>query len=617
MTIQVDWKTDGNSKMDASIVGPGFLDSLDTIPEDISVAAAALQLHHSPQSVGYFSTASAVASSDSGHVCMEVVENGHARNIHSKRIEQSQTPRRGKRPRHSGGSVISATGAAIAGGDNVSDTHASLGGVGDSFERLPPPSEEAPKQNARGSIFCTKRASLFYVVVWVLLAVIGVGIYFIVTKVSHNSNANSAGNPTTTQPTVKPVFPPYEFEGESFSPSEAPSYNQEDIMDLDAVLRNIPGVDPTKIDDKNTPEGQCRHWLTHIDKQMLRVDQVGEKRVEQRFILCLFYYYMNGDDWSINSWMNGDLHECDWYGITCDANDVVAIDLDNKNLNGTIPSAIESLSSLHILRLQNNAIAGKIPDTIFETLDGLRWLDLSDNALTGNIPSISDDSSSSLEVLYLKGNQLGGMLPFFPTLQRVRAQRNLLTSIDARFASSGQSLLYLYVYDNLLSGSLPSTWDTPNLRIIDMGFNDLEGPIPQDLWDLPSLNSLIVDNNQITGNLPTSSSCRTLSQVWVNGNQLDGSIPFDFGANWTNLTSLKLQENNLTGMVSLDHCYGWPNAAAAPSNPISEGAGWELEADCNQASMECECCTQCFPIGQSRYLRKGSDLALSQRSLAK
>jgi hypothetical protein len=445
------------------------------------------------------------------------------------------------------------------------------------------------------------------VLVWTLVAGSGVGIYFIVTKTSSsNSNQMDASMDTNfLQPTPDPVFPPYDLEKESYSPTKAPTYHQDDLMDLDAVLRSIPGVNAEKINDTSVPEGQCRYWLTHEDVLALRVAVDGEKRVEQRYILCLFYYYTNGPSWTIevDLWLDGEHHECDWFGITCDTDYVVGMELDNIYLNGTITEALLSLSSLDLLWLPNNLLRGNIPAKIFDSLVDLKWLDLSNNALTGTIPSGQGNSTLSsssspppLESMYVKGNQLEGGLPFFPHLQRVRAQRNLLTFLDERYATLGVSLIYLYAYNNEIGGSLPSTWNTPHLQIIDMGFNNLVGPLPQELWDLPKLHSLVLDNNQISGNLPATSKCRTLNQVWLNSNQLDGSIPSSFGVNWVNLTSLKLQGNALTGTVSRDHCNYWPVSLSAFSPTLSESSGWELQADCNVDTMQCECCTQCYPI---------------------
>jgi Leucine-rich repeat (LRR) protein len=222
---------------------------------------------------------------------------------------------------------------------------------------------------------------------------------------------------------------------------------------------------------------------------------------------------------------------------------------------------------------------------------------LSNNELTGAIPTGEENDSVNLKVMYLKGNALEGNLPFFPKLQRVLAQRNQLTSMDEEYATEGQSLVYLYVYSNQLSGQLPSSWNTPNLEIFDVGFNSLEGPIGQDLWDLPALKSLVVDNNRLTGTLPESSANTLLSTVWLDANQLEGSIPSNFGSNWSNLTSLKLQGNSLTGTITDDHCSNWPTSDSTSTE-------WELESDCNTDAVECSCCTMCFPERQRQNLRR-------------
>jgi hypothetical protein len=161
--------------------------------------------------------------------------------------------------------------------------------------------------------------------------------------------------------------------------------------------------------------------------------------------------------------------------------------------------------------------------------------------------------------------------------------------MDEEYASSGQSLIDLLAYDNQFSGLLPSVWNTPNLERIDLGINNYTGTIPQDLWDLPSLQSLIVDDNQLTGPLPSLSTSNTLKNVWLYSNQLSGSIPSNFGINWSNLTSLKIQNNDLTGNITPDHCNRWP---ASTRESLDE---WRLEADCNLPTMGCACCTECFP----------------------
>ncbi|KAL3940532.1 MAG: hypothetical protein SGARI_000930, partial [Bacillariaceae sp.] len=218
------------------VVGPGYLDALETIPEDGSVAATGIQ-HAVPQSVTNLSTVSAVASSESDHDgAIEVVDTSTQRTdaaVASSKSKTKSKKRGGKRPRNSSG-----TGAAIAGGDAFSDTHASLAGASEHQEQSPPPSEEATKQKqeASASSYCTRRKMIFYVIVTVLLVGVVIGVYFIATKFSGGNSSGSDADAAISQPTQDPVFPPFLFESESFFPSVSPTFNQDDINDLDVVL---------------------------------------------------------------------------------------------------------------------------------------------------------------------------------------------------------------------------------------------------------------------------------------------------------------------------------------------------------------------------------------------
>jgi len=564
-----------------AIVGPGYLEMLDTIPEDVSVAAAALH-HATPQSMANLSTASAIASSDSSEENPVVIPVEEA---------DKKKQRRGKRRQGGGAPPTTPSG----GVDNVSDTHASLGGATESLERQFAPSQDGALPHVKPTTaVCTRRTVIFFAIVSTLLVVIGVGIYFIVENISNN-NDNSEG---TLEPTPDPMFPPYNVDGESSFPSSSSSFTEKDIMDIDAALLKISGSNDDNIYDMSTPEGKCRYWLTHEDQQELRVEQVGEHRIQQRYILCTLYYSTNGDFWTVDSWLNGQLHECDWYGIACDVDDVAGITLENKNLTGPLPKELESLDNLQLLILSSNSISSSIPDNLFD-IDDLIWVELSVNQMIGTIPQ-KKSGISALEVLHLKYNQLEGNLPFFPNLERVYVQRNLLTSIDARYMSSVESLVELKAYDNLLSGPLPSKWNTSKLEYLDLGLNNFTGTISQELWNLPRLKYLVVDDNQITGGLPAASGSPSLQRVWLYSNQLSGSIPENFGSNWQQLTSLKIQDNALTGDITLEQCNRWPASSQVLSgNASSATDGWRLEADCNLATMDCACCTQCFPLANT------------------
>ena len=41
-----------------------------------------------------------------------------------------------------------------------------------------------------------------------------------------------------------------------------------------------------------------------------------------------------------------------------------------------------------------------------------------------------------------------------------------------------------------------------NLKFLNLQANELEGTIPQEVWDLPELTMLLVTDNNLTGSLP-------------------------------------------------------------------------------------------------------------------
>ena len=118
-------------------------------------------------------------------------------------------------------------------------------------------------------------------------------------------------------------------------------------------------------------------------------------------------------------------------------------------------------------------------------------------------------SLKNLHELYLYDNDLSGTLSDrigdLESLERLHLSHNSFTgSIPISMASTAE-LLRPYVYINLksnqLSGELPSGLNWKNLWYLDLGGNLLEGPLPADIHNMPSVRHLYLDHNQFNGTL--------------------------------------------------------------------------------------------------------------------
>jgi Leucine-rich repeat (LRR) protein len=491
---------------------------LDTIPEDTSVAAK------KPRRVVNLSSASAVASSNS------------SRNNADAKSEAG-----------------------------LSDTPADVfGGL-----ELPSYTPEDAFPSSTGKV-CNRRVLLFSLVIALLLMGIATGIYFIIGGAASSESELQS-------PTLSPAYPSFDNFELKDDITSSPSFSPQSQGAMEDIMKEISSLEA--LENPESPQGICRAWLLFSDPIEFSLnndaDDVTEDRIKQRYILCLLYETTNGAQWT-GFFLTLGLHECSWEGIACDTNGKVAVvDLQETNLQGTLPSELVHLQYLQLLRLRGNGLTGSLPDELFD-LSKLVWLDVSENYLTG---SLSADTSynSPLESLYLYDNDFTGWLPYFANLEQLWIQQNRFSSLDRSYATSNE-LKSLIGYNNDFQGTLPRFWSTPVLTKVDLGSNQWQGTIPLSLWTSPNLEALLLNNCQLAGALPSMMS-KSLQYIWLQSNRLTGTIPFEFGNELINLSSLQLYDNpSLQG--NLAQCNKWKEAES-------------IEADCNLPLVECTCCSKC------------------------
>jgi len=252
--------------------------------------------------------------------------------------------------------------------------------------------------------------------------------------------------------------------------------------------------------------------------------------------LKALYESTNGDNWANRSgWevlidnVNAPPTNCnlrDLYGVKLDSFRVVALNLSNNLLGGSLPAELGNLTNLTDLWLSNNQINGSIPNEL-GSLANLRGLWLSDNQISSSLPSTLG-GLTNLERLYLDNNQLSGNLP---------AELGKLTNLTA-----------LNLYDNRFIGSLPAELgDLTNLKNLSLARNQLSDSIPSELGKLTNLTDLSLAVNHFSGSLPPELGKLTnLTYLDLLNNQLTGDIPKELGQ-LTNLNTLHLRYNQLTG----------------------------------------------------------------------
>ena len=224
------------------------------------------------------------------------------------------------------------------------------------------------------------------------------------------------------------------------------------------------------------------------------------------------------------------------------------LDLHKNNLSGSIPVSLGRISGLRSLDLSGNRLTGSIPGLTFPVLN---VLDLNQNLLVGSIPT-SLGTCYSLVKMDISHNHLSGPIPDsidgLKSLILMDLSYNHLSGPLPTSLRSLNSLQALILKGNSM-GSTPIPTDAfdgmKDLMILILSNTNLHGPIPESLGRLPNLRVVHLDMNWLNGSIPVHfRDLKNLSELRLNDNRLIGPVPFGREMVWRMKKKLRLYNNS-------------------------------------------------------------------------
>ncbi|KAL2496547.1 putative leucine-rich repeat receptor-like serine/threonine-protein kinase [Forsythia ovata] len=229
---------------------------------------------------------------------------------------------------------------------------------------------------------------------------------------------------------------------------------------------------------------------------------------------------------------------------------VVSISLKAQSLPGSVPREMVRLPYLQVIDLSRNYLDGTIPPE-WGTMEQLVNISLLGNRITGPIPG-ELANISTLTDLVLEYNQLSGNIPLqfgnFSSIKRILLTSNNLTGELSATLAKLTTLKELFIQGSGLSGPIPSgiasMTKLSDLRISDLNGNDSTFP---PLNNTKNLKTLILRSCNIIGQIPLFvGAMTTLKVLDLSFNKLSGPIPENFPG-LSNRDFIYLTGNSLTG----------------------------------------------------------------------
>nr|XP_027127000.1 probable leucine-rich repeat receptor-like serine/threonine-protein kinase At3g14840 [Coffea arabica] len=184
---------------------------------------------------------------------------------------------------------------------------------------------------------------------------------------------------------------------------------------------------------------------------------------------------------------------------------LVNLTVEFNQLSETIPPELGNLTLIEKIHLTSNNFTGKLPGTLAR-LTTLKDFRIGENQFLGSIPNFIQ-SWTNLEKLVIQASGLSGPMPsgiaFLTKLTDLRISD--LNGNDTNFPplSAATNMKTLILRSCNIVGQLPGFLGSfKKLKLLDLSFNKLSGPIPRTLFGLPKIENIYLTGNFLTGAVP-------------------------------------------------------------------------------------------------------------------
>ncbi|KAK7373875.1 hypothetical protein VNO80_07295 [Phaseolus coccineus] len=280
--------------------------------------------------------------------------------------------------------------------------------------------------------------------------------------------------------------------------------------------------------------------------------------------------------------INGTLPPADWFKLK----NLEELDLGQNLFVGSLPSSFLNMTSLRKLEVSRNQFTGQF-DSNIASLTSLEHFGFTENQFEVPISFTPLANHSNLKFIYGEGNKV--ILDLQPSLQtwipkfqlqvlslssttetdslplpRFLLHQNNLTSLDftscrleGEFPNwlfeNNTKLTELIVRNCSFTGALQlPLHPLTNMRRIDVSDNNITGEIPSNNISsiLPNLHILNLSTNHIQGSIsPEFGQLILLDTLDLSDNRLSGEIPKNISGDGSLLKCLKLSHNELDGPI--------------------------------------------------------------------